>query len=143
MGGFTHHLNQHASLSKEVPTESETTRITITLSHITVETMKTHIQNEHASMKVATTSVRHLDLAPRPFSFTVRTPSVNHNFWGMNITQKRSSWAGSRGTPKSTRITTKNQHHTVRTPSVNHTVWGTTVRIPSVNHKPKKYEFLL
>ena len=30
----------------------------------------------------------------------------------MNITQRRSSWAGSCGTPKSTRITTKNWHHT-------------------------------
>ena len=30
----------------------------------------------------------------------------------IDITQRRSSWAGSRGTPRSTRITTKNWHHT-------------------------------
>ena len=49
------------------------------------KTTKIHTQNEHAStkaQKIATNSVRHLDLATRPFTPTVRTPSVNHTVWG-------------------------------------------------------------
>ena len=39
--------------------------------------------------QIATNSVRHLsgtsDLAPRPFTTTVRTPSVNHTVWGKTL----------------------------------------------------------
>ena len=31
--------------------------------------------------------VRHLDLATRPFTITVRTPSVKHTVWGKRIAQ--------------------------------------------------------
>ena len=40
---------------------------------------------KHESTKIATNSVRHLDLAPRPFTPTVRTPSVKHAVWGTDI----------------------------------------------------------
>ena len=51
-------------------------------------------KNEHASTKIATNSVRHLDLAPRPFTTTVRTPSVNHTVWGTNPSEKLLSQNG-------------------------------------------------
>ena len=38
---------------------------------------------KHESTKIATNSVRHLDLATRPFTITVRTLSVNHTVWGI------------------------------------------------------------
>ena len=37
---------------------------------------------KHESTKIATNSVRHLDLATRPFTTTVRTPRVKHTVWG-------------------------------------------------------------
>ena len=42
---------------------------------------------KHETTKIATNSVRHLDLATRPFTLTVRTPSVKHTVWG-----KISNW---------------------------------------------------
>ena len=37
---------------------------------------------KHETTKIATKSVRHLDLATRSFTTTVRTPSVKHTVWG-------------------------------------------------------------
>ena len=37
---------------------------------------------KHETTKIATKSVRHLDLGTRPFTFTLRTPSVKHTVWG-------------------------------------------------------------
>ena len=39
---------------------------------------------KHETTKIATNSVRPLDLATRPFTTTVRTPSVNHTVWEKN-----------------------------------------------------------